>query len=221
MFFCFIQCLFAATPTVDRFVNDHAAVLTQSETRQLEQKLKGLEKSDSTQIVILTIPKLQNETIEDFAYRVFNQYGIGQKNKDNGVLICLAKEDRKIRIEVGKGLEGQLVDLIASRIVRDYIAPEFKKGEYAQGFDKGVGAIIQVVRGEFKSTAHVPWMDVMFYIALFFLILWMAHRSNRNGSSGHVWYIGGGSPTGGGFSGSGGFSGGGGGSSGGGSSGSF
>ncbi len=132
-------------------VNDLAELIQPSTQQQLEAALTQLEKSDSTQIVVLTIPSLKGEVLEEFSIRVVDQWQIGQKDVDNGVLLLVAKNDRKIRIEVGYGLEGKLTDLTAGRIIRDIMVPQFKMGQFDQGIINGVSAIVQVVRGEFTA----------------------------------------------------------------------
>ena len=89
----------ANTPSMNHHVNDHGHILSNDTIHKIEEKLQNLEETDSTQIIILTITQLENETIEQFAYRIFQYYKIGHKNKDNGVLICVSKNDRALRIE--------------------------------------------------------------------------------------------------------------------------
>ena len=107
---------------------------------------------DATQIVVLTIPSLDGDSLEDFSIRVAEQWKIGQKNLDNGAILLIAKADRKLRIEVGYGLEGRLTDLMAGRIISTIIVPRFKAGQIDQGVLDGVQAMIGVVRGEFTAT---------------------------------------------------------------------
>lgn len=132
-------------------VNDLAGMIHPSTQQQLESALAQIESSDSTQIVVLTIPSLEGEALEAYSIRVAEQWLIGQKEYDNGVLLLVAKSDRKIRIEVGYGLEGKLTDLTAGRIIRNIIGPQFKMGQFDQGFINGVSAIVAVVRGEFTA----------------------------------------------------------------------
>ena len=118
---------------------------------RLEEELKGFEQTDSTQLVILTIPSLEGEPIETFSIKVGETWKIGQKGKDNGIIMVVAKQERKIRIEVGRGLEGRLTDLLAGRIVDLVITPRFKRGDFDGGFQAGVSALIDATRGEFKA----------------------------------------------------------------------
>jgi len=123
---------------------------------QLESELKAFEQSDSTQLVILTVPSLEGETIEEFGIKVGEVWKIGQKNKDNGIIVVVAKQERKIRIEIGRGLEGRLTDLLAGRIVNLVITPRFKRGDFDGGFQAGVSALIDATRGEFKADEGHP-----------------------------------------------------------------
>ena len=138
-------------PQLKGRVNDYAALLSTATARQLEAGLAQLESTDSTQIVVLTIPSLKGDSLEDFSMRVVETWQIGQKGKDNGALLLVSKNDRKIRIEVGYGLEGKLTDLVSGRIIRNVIVPQFKSGRYDQGIIDGVAAIAGVVRGEFTA----------------------------------------------------------------------
>jgi len=139
-------------PKLNGRVNDFAGMLSSATENQLETVLTDLERTDSTQIVVLTIPSLEGENIEEYSIRVADAWKIGQKKIDNGAILIISKNDRKLRIEVGYGLEGTLTDLIAGRIIGNIIAPQFKTGNFDQGVTDGVQAMIQVVRGEFKAT---------------------------------------------------------------------
>ncbi|MCB2149421.1 MAG: TPM domain-containing protein [Deltaproteobacteria bacterium] len=164
-------------PRLNAHVNDYAAMLSTASERQLEAVLTEFEQNESTQIVVLTIPSLQGDSIEDFSIRVAEAWKIGQKKLDNGAILLIAKNDRKIRIDVGYGLEGRLTDLLAGRIIRDVIAPQFKSGQFDQGITEGVAAMIDAVRGEY-SVADAPrqprpsqkGVPVIALLALFFLI---------------------------------------------------
>lgn len=138
-------------PPLHGRVNDHAKILSQATVKQLEEVLGNLEESDSTQIAVLTIPSLSGENLEEFSLRVAEKWQLGTADFDNGALLLIALKERKVRIEVGYGLEGSLTDLLSGRIIRHDIIPHFKKGNYDQGTASGVNAIIEVVRGEYRS----------------------------------------------------------------------
>jgi uncharacterized protein len=138
-------------PQLQGYVNDYANMISPSVKAGLENELNAFEQSDSTQIVILTIPSLEGEVIEEFGIKVGDAWKIGQKAKDNGLIFIVSKLDRKMRIEVGRGLEGRMTDLTAGRIIDLVIKPRFKRGDYDGGFTSGVHAMIDAVRGEFKT----------------------------------------------------------------------
>jgi len=138
-------------PPLQGRVNDYAGLLSPATRGQLELVLTSLEASDSTQIVVLTIESLTGDSLEDFSLRVVEQWKIGQQGLDNGVLLLISRDDRKIRIEVGYGLEGKLTDLTAGRIIRNIISPHFSQGNFDQGVIDGVGAIVAAVRGQFSA----------------------------------------------------------------------
>jgi len=120
----------------------------------LQQELQAFEQSDSTQIVVLTIPSLEGEVLEEFSIKVAEQWKIGQSGKDNGIIVLVSKQDRKIRVEVGRGLEGKLTDLMSGRIIDLVIKPKFKRGDFDSGLISGVHALIDATRGEFKADSN-------------------------------------------------------------------
>ena len=148
-----LPCAAAAleVPALRGRVNDYGGMLPPEAERRLETLLKELEEKDSTQVVVLTVPSLDGDSLEDFSMRVAERWKIGRKGFDNGVILIVSRDDRKVRIEVGYGLEGRLTDLTAGRIIRDRIVPEFRAGRFDQGVVNGVQAMIDVVRGEFKA----------------------------------------------------------------------
>jgi len=145
------QLLALDVPQLGGRVNDHARMLSPEGASRLEQKLAAFERDQSTQIVVLTVPTLQGDDIDQFTIRVAEQWKIGQKGKDNGVLLILAQAERKVRIEVGRGLQGVLPDITAGRIIRDIMRPYLKDGNFDQGIAVGVDAIIAATKGEFKA----------------------------------------------------------------------
>ncbi len=167
-------------PVLKGRVNDYAIMLSPATVMSLETRLAEFEKTDSTQIVVLTIPSLQGEVLEEFSIKVAERWKIGQKKTDNGVILLIAKEDRKLRIEVGYGLEGKLTDLRAGRIIDTIIKPSFKAGDYDKGVSDGIDAIIQTVKGEYaavdaqaaekkdpgSSSLITPMIFVFFFIGI-------------------------------------------------------
>jgi len=128
-------------------VNDNAQILSENTRKSLADTLKEHENRTTNQIVILTIPSLEGESIEDFANKVFNEWKLGQKDKNNGVLIVIVPDERKMRIEVGYGLEPTLTDLLSGRIIRDIMAPRFREGDFDGGITDGTLAVISILNG--------------------------------------------------------------------------
>lgn len=138
-------------PLLRGHVNDYAGLLTPAVAKRLEQTLAGFETSDSTQIVVLTIPSLEGENLEAYSIKVAEAWRIGQKGLDNGAILLVTKQEHKIRIEAGRGLEGKLTDLVSGRIIRGEIAPRFKESDFDGGIEAGTAAIMKVVRGEYHA----------------------------------------------------------------------
>jgi len=132
-------------------VHDDAKVLTQGTIDKLEGKLRVYEDSTSNQIAVLIISTLDEESLEDYSLRVAEKWKLGQKGKDNGVLLLIAVEDHKMRIETGYGLEGVLTDAICAQIIRNELAPNFRKDDYDAGVTAGVQAIISAIGGEYTA----------------------------------------------------------------------
>lgn len=151
LFSCAGAALALEVPAYRGYVNDYAGMLSAETVGQLEQGLADFDRTDSTQVAILTIPSLEGGALEDFSIKVVEKWGVGSKGKDNGVLLLVVRDDRKVRIEVGRGLEGGLTDLISGRIIAQVITPAFKAGQIDQGVMAGAAAIIQATRGEFKA----------------------------------------------------------------------
>jgi uncharacterized protein len=225
-------------------VVDQANILDASVRSRLDSKLAQLESATTNQLVVVTLGSLQGYEIADYGYQLGRQWGIGQKGKNNGVLLIVVPSERKVRIEVGYGLEGDLTDAVTRLIIANAMLPRFRTGDYAGGIERGVDDIIQVLSGdasEFKKRAaqqgersgNTTNVGSFVLVLLFILVWWwMFSRSVRRSryASRHRrsgWIIppiGGGWPGGGwspGGYGGGGFSGGGGSFGGGGSSGSW
>jgi len=216
-------------PLANRRVHDQAGVLSPSVVESLERSLKSFEDSTSNQIVVLVLSSLEGESIDQYGIRVADAWKLGVKEKDNGVILLISINDRKMRIEVGQGLEGPLPDAICNRIIRNEMAPNFRRGDYDGGVVASVAAILGAIKGEYTGTGPKSGRRrggagpgfILFLIILFFILRGGGGRG-RGGAmaAGAGWYLGsrGGFGGGGGFSG-GGFSGGGGSFGGGGSSG--
>jgi len=181
------------------WVHDEAKVLSENAVQQLEHLLKRHRDSTSNQIAVYIIPTLAGEDIDDYSVQVFQKWKLGQKGKDNGVLFLVAIEDRKVRIEVGYGLEGVLTDLQSSRINRNEVAPRFRGGDYQGGVIAGVIAIMQTIEGEYvndnpqankKRKGRSPLFTVLLILGV---IIFLSRRNGgRGGRGGGYWSSGGG-----------------------------
>jgi uncharacterized protein len=126
-------------------VTDNASILSDAARKSLTERLKAHEDKTGNQIAVLTVPSLEGESIEGYAETVFKEWKLGQKGKDNGILFVVAPNDRRMRIEVGYGLEGTLPDSLAGSIIRDAMTPKFKTGDYSGGIEAGVSAVIMAL----------------------------------------------------------------------------
>lgn len=228
-----------------QYVTDETGTLSSSQVSTLSQKLQNFDKQTSTQIVVYMIQSLDGESLEDVSHTIAEKNKIGRKGKDNGVLLFIAKSDRKIRIDVGYGLEGVLTDAISSQIIRNEIAPSFRNNNFYEGIDNGIESIMSVTKGEYTadkksdngisgiSCLGIPIFILMVFGIIFFSIIISIIRRilgfGRNiYSKGNKWsnwggggFFGGGGSSFGGGGGFSGFSGGGGSFGGGGASGSW
>lgn len=204
------------------YVNDYVGLLDSSTKQKLEQTLKTFEEETSTQVLVAIFPSLEGENLEDLSIRLAEKWKAGQKDKDNGVILLVFKDDRKLRIEVGYGLEAVLTDALSKSIIQNEIVPYFKQGDYSSGILSGVAAILKATRGEYKAKKSQRnegidldslWL-ILFLFLFIFLPQFQKNRGRRDGVTFGSGWGGGGSSGGGGFSGGGGGGFGGGGSSG-------
>ena len=128
-------------------VNDTASMLSPAARQRIEEKLKALEQQTGAQVAVLTIDSLDGEALEEYSAKVATTWKLGQKGKDNGVLFLIAKNDRKMRLDVGYGLEPQLTDLQTHVILDEIVGPAFKSGDFDGGIEKGVDAIASAAKG--------------------------------------------------------------------------
>ena len=138
-------------PKLQGRVNDYARLFSQGAVQEVERRLAAFEEQESTQIVVLTIPSLSGENLEEYSIKVAEAWRIGQKKLDNGAILLIAAKERKLRIEVGRGLEGKLTDLVSSEIIRNEITPRFKNGDFDGGLKAGINAMMSAVKGEFQA----------------------------------------------------------------------
>ncbi|MEM8846023.1 MAG: TPM domain-containing protein [Bacteroidota bacterium] len=166
-------------PQLKEIVTDQANIFTEDRLLGMRTKLTQFESETTNQVVVLTIQNLENETIEQYANGTFNQNKLGQAEKDNGILILFAKENREVRIEVGYGLESYITDAVASRIIRDTMIPEFKEENYVDGLDMATDQIVHFLSNpealeEFKKeieegsdTGTGIKIFMMFFLSIF------------------------------------------------------
>ena len=153
----FLSCLWTSSvfsldiPTHTGPVVDLAGAFTQSENAQISASLMQFKRKYGPQIQVVTIPKHEDETIESFSIKIVDKWKLGSKDKDDGVLLLIATQDRKVRIEVGQGLEGDLPDALAGKIIRAGIIPFFKKGQINAGVLTGLGMIAASIGGELEN----------------------------------------------------------------------
>lgn len=178
------------------FVNDYAGLISPEARQDLETKLVNFEKETSNEITVVTINSLEGDTIENFAVKLFEQWGIGKKDKDNGVLVLIAKNERKMRIEVGYGLEGALTDAQSNWIIQNVMRPAFQKGDYNGGINGAVEKIIAATKGEYvpsenklaKALINFPFSDFINVLFLIFIVfIWLGSILARSKS----WWAGG------------------------------
>lgn len=237
---------YAFPPLTGRVV-DAANIIPQPVADQITAKLAALESKSGIQLVVATVKSLDGDEIEPYANALFRAWGLGEKQKNNGVLMLVAPNERKVRIEVGYGLEGTLTDALSKIIITNAMAPRFKTGDYGGGIARGVDDVITVLTtdsSEWEKRPDLrivhkdttlddlgPWIALALFVFIFFMMTPRRERGNllsfllgmlmnsggRGGGGGGGW----GSGSGGGWSDGGGFSGGGGSSGGGGASGSW
>ncbi|NDF00675.1 MAG: TPM domain-containing protein, partial [Verrucomicrobia bacterium] len=145
----------ALPPRPDRYFNDYAHVVPETKAKELNERLATFERDTSSQIVVAVFAKVPSATsLEDFTVRTAKAWQVGQKDKRNGAILFVFVQDRKLRIEVGYGLEGVLPDVICKRIISDTIAPYFRSGDYAGGLTAGVDAMLTAAKGEYKGNGR-------------------------------------------------------------------
>lgn len=179
-------------PALQTSVYDYVNLLSDQQKVTLSQKLVRYSDSTSTQIVITIIASTKGENINYLGAQWGQEWGIGQKGKDNGILIILAKDDRRVAINTGYGVEAILTDALSKRIIENSIMPEFRTGDYYAGLNKGADVIFQVLTGEFKEersfdnsegfplSSFLPF--IIFMVILF--ILWSRKGGNNKGPGG-------------------------------------
>lgn len=147
-------------PNPARFVNDFAKLYSADENMQLEQMLKAYFDSTSTQIVVVTSPSLEGYEISQVATELGEKWGVGQKDNDNGLVILIAPQERKVNISTGYGMQEKLPDLLCNKIIKTYMTPEFKQGNYYNGTALGIEAIFQIMNGTYVNNLENDTQEI-------------------------------------------------------------
>jgi len=187
-----------AAPPLERPIIDQTESLANEDIDRIAQLINAERQKKSFQIGVLMISTLgSDDSLEEYSLKVARQWGVGDKKKSNGVLLLIAKNDRKMRIEVGNGMEGSLTDARASQIIRNTIAPKFRSGDYAGGVEAGVKRIIDVAEGRNLSDNDIDGESIvsMLFIVIFITIIVIAilKGNGSNGSRRRYWWLAGGS----------------------------
>lgn len=175
----------AAAPlvTLTDYVVDGADVLPADREAALIEKLRAHETATSNQVAVATVRTLEGQVIEEAALAILRGTGLGQADRNNGVLLLIAIEERRMRIEVGYGLEGALPDALAGRIISREIAPKFKAGDYPAGIEAGVDAILAAIQGEYVADSgeddDFAWEPFVMFGAYFVIVAFMVWRRRK------------------------------------------
>jgi uncharacterized protein len=180
-----------AKPNPPKLVNDFASQLSADQKARLEQKLVAYNDSTSSQIVIVIVPTTGDYPIADYAIKLGREWGVGQKGKNNGIVLLWAPTDRKIFISTGYGLEGAIPDAIAKRIISQVITPRFKQNQFYEGLDEGVDTIFKYATGEYKadkqqSSDEQSFSPILILVVIFIVIMifMFRNKNNRGGRGG-------------------------------------
>ena len=177
-------------PELTGRVVDQADLLDRATESRLSEQLAAHEEATTEQLVVATLPDLQGVTIEEYGYQLGRHWGIGQEEEDNGALLIVAPNERKVRIEVGYGLEGRLTDAQSSVIINRILTPAFREGDYTRGISEGVEAMIRVLGGEPLDTSATasaqagqqkPEGPASIFFILMFVIVMTLVRGGRGG----------------------------------------
>lgn len=184
-------------PNPPHLVNDLAGLLQPQEEAALEQKLVAYNDSTSSQIAVVTVPSLDGNDIADYAQKLYESWGIGQKGKDNGILVLVAAQEHTARIQTGYGLEGAVPDALAKRIISNVLVPAFKQNQYYAGLDRATDALISLAKGEgYKGDPNLarrgprdrsgsgPGLWILIGILVLFFILRSRGGGGRGGRGG-------------------------------------
>jgi len=156
----------ALPPAPPRYFNDEAGLVPEADARRLDEKLQGFDAETSTQIVVAIFPKLPSPSLEDFTARTAQAWRVGREGLHNGAVLFVFVEDKKMRLEVGYGLEGALPDALAFRILEDEVQPRFRSGDFVGGLEAGIDAVFAATRGEYTAAPREPRQQGRSIVAL-------------------------------------------------------
>lgn len=186
-------------PKPPKYFNDFTNTVPASTAAELNAKLDAFDKQTSNQVVVVVYPRMQSDSsIEDYTVRVAQSWGAGQKDRKNGVVLFVFKNDRKMYISVGYGLEGALPDILAKQIIENEITPSFKTGDFAGGLRKGIDAIMAATKGEYKAlparqeNPASGFVVFLIFLAVIWIVSAIARRAarstySRGGRSSGLW----------------------------------
>lgn len=185
----FSQFTIPEKPSFQTSVYDYAKILNENENAQLEEKLIKYSDSTTSQIVVVTIENLKGEDVAVVATNWAQKWGIGQAKEDNGVMLLVSRDDRKLSIRPGYGVEDRLTAGVCGEIIRNVIVPEFKAGSYYNGLDKGADVIFEVLKGKYKGERIADSSDksilpVVIFIIFFIILMIIISKNKNNGNNG-------------------------------------
>ncbi len=181
-------------------VNDYADLIPAETEARIEAKLAALESATGAQMAVLTIASLEGEVLEEYSLKVAETWALGRAEEDDGLLLLVARDDRKMRLEVGYGLEGRLTDLQSGRILNNILRPRFREGDFGGGIEAGVDAIVGTLQGEDvvppdpppsggSGISDAPWLFRLVFVGIFLLVVGTFSTAALFGSGCHSWFL--------------------------------
>lgn len=186
--FAFSQYKIPEKPSFIPPIIDSTKTLSTSELNNLYEKLKVYSDSTSTEIFVMIVPTTQGQDISKYGFELSDKWQIGQKGKDNGIVFLIAKDDRKMNITTGYGVEHLLTDALSRRIIEQVVKPYFKENRYYEGIDNGTNAIFKIMKGEYKNdkkTSDEGFLPILVFIVIIVVVIIIASKSKGNGGHGN------------------------------------
>ena len=186
-------------PKSAKLVNDFAGVLNRAELNDLERRMVAFDDSTSTQIAVVIENSLEGDDVFEYSFRLAEAWGIGTAGKDNGILVYIAIQDRKLFIHVGPGLQGVVTDAMTKTVIENIITPNFKSQKYYNGLLRGTNALQEMARGEFKNdnsrkrgkrSSSFP-VEILIFLGIFIFFIWISQRGNDDEDDGGGYHRGG------------------------------